>query len=159
MRLGHVRLWFFTKRRNLHPSLQQGCNRSTNRWIQAQMFTRIGTCNARYGTGLAKITRPILTCGFKQAAFFRVSAAEIITIKMRALSASGSFHTKLPSKRRASSLFNYPATRPIKYSSPKHHNITRGWRNRLSLYSRGWCHPPLQIVGKTLRVPFRSWPS
>jgi hypothetical protein len=56
------------------------------------MFTSIRARNARHWASLAQIRRPVLTGSLQQAAFLCISAAEVVTIKVWALSARWSSH-------------------------------------------------------------------
>lgn len=93
MRFSYILLRFFTKRRELHTPLKYSRDRPANRGVQAQVLAGIGARNTWDGTSPAKIGSPVLTGRFEQAAFFYMPAAEIIAIKMGALSASWGFHT------------------------------------------------------------------
>ena len=93
MRLGHIFPGLFAKWRQFHAALKYGGKGTADCCIQAQMFAGVCARDLRHGTGLTKIGAPFLTCCFQQATFFNIPAAEIITVKMRALSAGWGFHT------------------------------------------------------------------
>ena len=93
MGLVDVSLGFLARRCKQYTSLKHGRDGSTNGRIQLQILTGVGACDVRHRAGLAQIWRPLLARGFKQAAYLRVPAAEIVSIKVRALRARWSFHT------------------------------------------------------------------
>ena len=94
MRFCHIPFGLFTIGRDLDPPLEQGLDRSRHSGVQFQIFTGIGSADARDRTGSAQVGRPALAGNLEQAAFFNVSAAEVITVEIWAFDAGRSFHEK-----------------------------------------------------------------
>src|SRR5688572_24286514 len=93
MRFRDVSFRFFTVGRNLHTALKPCVERSGNRRFQREKLTCVCTRNAGYRAGLAEISRPALSCRFEQTAFLHIAATKVISIEIRALSASRCSHS------------------------------------------------------------------
>jgi hypothetical protein len=93
MRLRDISLCLFTVGCNLHAALKSGGKRPDNRWLQLKILAGICARNSRHRAGLTQITCPALSRGFEQAAFLHVTAAKIVSIKVRALSPSRGSHS------------------------------------------------------------------
>jgi len=89
---GNVLFAFGTPGRDLHSSLKKIEQRAGNLRAQNEILTGIGAADGGNRAGFAQPSRPGLSGGFEQAAFFLAASAKIIAVKVRAVVTSGGFH-------------------------------------------------------------------
>jgi hypothetical protein len=81
----------------LDTLLKPGANGSPNLRPELKVLARIGTEYSRHRAGFTKIRSPGLTGHFQEPAFFHVSSAKVISVKIAAFKSSGCFHEGWPS--------------------------------------------------------------
>ena len=94
MRLTHIPVGLFAIGCDLNTPLKARGERAVNHPAQLEELTGIGLQNTWHRAGAAQIRRPGLVRGFKQVAFFDITAAIVITVKILAFFADRSFHIK-----------------------------------------------------------------
>ena len=95
MRLIHILMRLFAIGRDLHAPLKSRGERAADSPPQLKELTGIGLQNTWHRAGAAQIRRPGLVRGFKQVAFFDITAAIVITVKILAFFADRSFHINI----------------------------------------------------------------
>ena len=92
MRLGYISMCLLAIRSNLNAPLKPGSHWTVHNSMQLQKLAGIGLQNARHRTSAAQVGRPGLIRGIKETALFRVTAPEVISIKIFAFFPGRSFH-------------------------------------------------------------------
>lgn len=92
MRFSDGSLGFIAKCLYLYAPHERGGEGAPDSGTQTHMLTCVCQTDFGYGTGGAQVTRPGLTGGFEQAAFFCVAPAKVIAIEMRTIPAGGGLH-------------------------------------------------------------------
>ena len=92
MRLIHILMDLFAIGRDLNAPLKARGERAADSPPQLEELTGIGLQNTRHRAGAAQVRRPGLIRGFKQVTFFDMTASIVISVKILAFLADGSFH-------------------------------------------------------------------
>ncbi len=92
VRLIYVSMSLFAICRDLNAALKSSSQRTICNSPQLQKLTGVSLQNSRYGASAAQICRPGLIRGFKEITLFEVAASVVISVKVFAVFASGSFH-------------------------------------------------------------------
>ena len=90
--LVYIPMSLLTIRRDLNTSLKSSRQETICNSMQLQKLTGVGLQNSGHRASAAQIRRPGLIRGLKEITLFEVAASVVISVKIFAVFASGSFH-------------------------------------------------------------------